>query len=73
MYKDDRLFYQDRMEPFKNKLFSKAFLETEKQCAYNDLISDESASTCEYCIFKDGTAFDGDDTLCNRCIDLCIA
>ena len=70
MHKDDRLFYQDRMEPFKNKLFSKAFLETEKQ---NDLISDGSSITCEYCIFKDGTEFDGDDTLCNRCIDLCIA
>ena len=59
------------MEPFKNQL--KAFLETEKQCAYNDLISDGSSITCEYCIFKDGTEFDGDDTLCNRCIDLCIA
>ena len=73
MYKDDRLFYQDMMEQFKNKLFSKAFLETEKQCAYNDLISDGSSITCEYCIFKDGTEFNGDDTLCNRCINLCIA
>ena len=71
MYEYERLFYKDKMEPFKNKL--KAFLETEKQCAYNDLISDESDTTCEYCIFKDGTTFDGDNTLCNRCIDLCIA
>ena len=71
MYEYERLFYQDKMEPFKNRL--KTFLETEKQCAYNDLISDESSTTCEYCIFKDGDSFDCNSTLCNRCIDLCTA
>ena len=66
MYEIDKLFFKDKYNDLKDKL------ECVKHCALNDIISGDSFSNCEHCIFQEGLQFNSDWVLCNRCEDLCV-